>query len=394
MLKAILFDMDGVLVDSEPVHFKANYIMMKEKFNIELEYEHYKQFIGSTNEKIWKFYKDYYKLENYKWSELMDMAEKELTNILEKDGYPEIEGAASFIKGLKLLGYKLAVASSSPMYKIKNNLKRLGITECFDTLVSGMEIGKAKPEPDIFLAAANALDVRPEECIVIEDSCNGVRAAKAANMACIGYINLNSGHQDLSKADYLIESFLNIDESFLRMVHNHCFSIPWKVMETQRLIIREMSVEDLDRLYEIYNNKEITKYTEDLFPNKQDELEYMKKYIKSIYKFYEYGMWIIETKEGKVIGRAGIEHINEISKDDNLLYGELVLNYKNNDSDGLQLLGYIISKEYQNKGYGYEACNGIIEYAKTQLLLKKIIVKIHKQNKVSIKLAKKLGFNF
>ncbi len=394
MLKAILFDMDGVLVDSEPVHFKANYIMMKEKFNIELEYEHYKQFIGSTIEKIWKFYKDYYKLENYTWFELMDMAEKELADILEKDGYPHVDGAADLVKKLKLSGYKLAVASSSPMYKIKKNLNSLGITKCFDTLVSGMEIGKAKPEPDIFLAAAKALDVRPEECIVIEDSCNGVKAAKAANMACVGYINPNSGYQDLTKADYLIESFLNIDESFLRMVHNHCFNIPWKVMETRRLIIREMSTKDLDRLYEIYNNKEITKYTEDLFPDKQDELKYMEKYIKSIYKFYEYGMWIIETKDGKVIGRAGIEHINGINKEDNLLYGQLILNHENNESDGLQILGYVISKEYQNKGYGYEACKGIIEYAKEQLLLKKIVVKIHKQNKNSIKLAKKLGFIF
>lgn len=405
MLRAVLFDMDGVLVDSEPVHFAADYKMMKETFGIELLYEDYRKYIGSTIEKIWKFFREKYEITEYTWEELMDKAETVLAEMVEKDGYPEIPGVVSVIKELKSKGYLLAVASSSPMKSIIRNLEALGITGYFDTIVSGMEVEKPKPNPDIFIQAAKNLKAEPDECIVIEDSCNGVKAAKAAKMACLGFVNQNSGNQDLSLADYLFEDFTNIDEAFIRMVHNHCFMLPWKVMETERLVIREVSPEDIDRLFEIYASGEITDYMEDLYP-REEELEYMKKYIENIYGFYGYGMWITELN-GEVIGRAGIEYYAEWENSDDELKGELVL--QNSDSEpeneendrktdmnneGYHMLGYVTDKKYQNKGYAFEACSAIIEYAAKELELKRLYVRIHKDNIKSIKLAEKLGFKF
>lgn len=394
MLKAILFDMDGVLVDSEPVHFAANYKMMKDRFGIELLYDDYKLYIGSTVEKIWKYFREKYGLTDYSWQELMDMAEEELAAMVERDGYPEIPGAAEAVRMLGNAGYRLAVASSSPMAKIRSNMERLGITDCFDAIVSGMELKNPKPSPDIFLKAAELLGVEPDECIVIEDSCNGTRAAKAAGMACLGFVNPHSGNQDLSQADYLFEDFGGISEPFVRMVHNHCFGLPWKVLETDRLVIREMCEGDIDALMEIYSSPAITRYMDGLYP-RQRELDYMRDYISNVYGFYGYGMWMVEKKDGTVIGRAGIEYYENVGKKENECVGILTAGERNSHDDGedCHLLGYVIAENEQRKGYGFEACSAVIGYAFRELGISKICVRIQRDNLASIGLAEKLGFD-
>ena len=226
MLKAILFDMDGVLVDSEPIHFKSNCITLEKYCNITLEYEYYKQFIGSTIAYMWKRVVDDFHIVEYTADDLLKLNDAVLQELVEKYGYPPIPGAAECVREWKQPGYLLAVGSSSKREKILQNIKRLGIADCFDRIVSGMELEHPKPSPDIFLEAAKLLEVKPEECLVIEDSGNGVKAAVSAGMACLGFLNPNSGEQDLSGADYLFESFSSLDESFLCMVHNHHFGEP------------------------------------------------------------------------------------------------------------------------------------------------------------------------
>ena len=87
------------------------------------------------------------------------------------------------------------------------------MNQFFDVKVSGEEVENSKPAPDIFLRAAQLLNIRPEECLVFEDSRNGVVAAKAAGMQCIAFYNPNSGQQDLSRADKIIESFTEVDSA-------------------------------------------------------------------------------------------------------------------------------------------------------------------------------------
>lgn len=400
MLKAVIFDMDGVIVDSEPVHFAADCKLLKDRFDIDLDYEYYREFIGSTVKKMWESFRKTYKLYGYTWEELSGMADMILENMISEKGYPEIKGVSDIVKDLKGKGYVIAVASSSSMKAIINNLKTIGILEYFDAIVSGMEMENPKPAPDIFLKAAERLNVNPRECIVIEDSRNGVSGAKAAGMACLGFINPNSGNQDLSEADYLFEDFTNIDEAFIRMVHNHCFNVPWRVMETDRLVIREMSVNDIDSLINIYGHEEITKYTEGLYP-REEEIKYIEDYIKNIYGFYEYGIWIVETRDGNVIGRAGIEYHEELEQSSDEIRGELILNksMKGNESHmknsmGFHQLGYVIDVDYQGMGYGYEACSFILRYARDILRIDRVYVRIHRDNKKSIRLARKLGFVF
>lgn len=226
MLKAVIFDMDGVLVDSEPLHYKSNCITLKENFGIELDYEYYKQFIGSTITYMWKTIKEHFHIVDCSAEELGKINDRILKNLVETEGYPPVRGAAEFVRELRSQGYKLAVASSSKRFKIVENLNSLGVLDCFDVIVSGVELERPKPFPDIFLKAVEELELSEKECIVIEDSENGVKAAVAAGIPCAGFLNPNSGDQDLSKADYLFEDFTSIEEGFLRMVHAHHFGEP------------------------------------------------------------------------------------------------------------------------------------------------------------------------
>ncbi len=375
MLKAVIFDMDGVLVDSEPLHYEVNRLTMQEQFGQDLDYEYYKQYIGSTVMAMWnKIIKDF-SIEGYTAEELFDLSEQIKERIVAKEGYPKIPGVVSFIKSISSK-YKLAVASSSALVNIQNNVNRLGVESDFHKLVTGLSVPNPKPAPDIFLKAATELGVEPSECIVIEDSCNGVRAANNAGMACLGFINPSSGDQDLSTADYLFESFDSIDEGFLEMVHSHHHGEPWRVMETERLIIREMCPDDVEAIYKIYEGNDL-RYTENLFDDIDEERQYIADYQKYIYNFYDFGIWLFQEKAtGDIIGRGGVE-------------------YKMEDvPDGAIEIGYIIRPDKQGQGYAYEGLRAILDYVPDQFGIKQVRVKVHKDNQVSIGLAKKLGAKF
>lgn len=227
MLKAVIFDMDGVLIDSETIHFQANKKVLSD-MGRELSYDYYKQFIGATLTKMWEVMKADGMVDADKTIDELNDLSYSATNaiLMQNGGYPAVEGAPELVRNLKKNGMKLAVASSSMYDRIKVTVSNLGIDDCFDVLVSGEQLKNPKPAPDIFLEAARQLHVSADECIVIEDSGNGVNAAKAADMACIGYINPGSGEQDLSKADYLVESFDGLELPFFEMVHAHANGQP------------------------------------------------------------------------------------------------------------------------------------------------------------------------
>lgn len=165
-----------------------------------------------------------------------------------------------------------------------------------------------------------------------------------------------------------------IEFLFLERVYQRYYNIPWNILETVRCGLREMTVKDLDELYEIYSEPSITAYMEDLYENRQEEEQYIKAYIQEHYRFYGYGMWIIFDKHtGCVIGRAGIT---------------------NRDGFEEPELGYMISKQFQGKGYAYEVCNAILEYCKKELEIFVLNAFVDERNIESVHLLEKLGFVF
>lgn len=214
MLKTVIFDMDGVLVNTEPLHYEV----WKRTFlnhGLAIEYDKYKACIGSTAEYLLEIIYQNYGVDYRGNSEIRKEALEVKKEIVKEKGYPMIEGVPEMVKRLHNSGYTLAVASSSSEMHIYEAMEKVGIKEYFAVLCSGEKVENPKPAPDVFLKAADRLKVRPEECIVFEDSSNGCRAAVSAGMMCIGFDNPDSGNQDLSSAVKVIERWEEVDGTFL-----------------------------------------------------------------------------------------------------------------------------------------------------------------------------------
>jgi len=150
--------------------------------------------------------------------------------------------------------------------------------------------------------------------------------------------------------------------------------IPLVMIETQRMLIREIEVEDIDALYQLYEGEELTDFVDKLYEDRALEMAYISDYIRLIYCFYDLGMWMLWNKEtGEIIGRAGVEPME--------YKGEQVLE-----------LGYVIRKDNRQKGYAREACEAILEYVKTLEVYPFVDAIIYSENTISIDFIQTLGF--
>ena len=206
MLKAVLFDMDGVIVDTEPLHHKA-YQMMFNDFEIKVSESMYHGFTGQSTRSICEFLCEHYILKA-KPIDLEKTKRAHFTKLFFED--PDLHllnGVEDLIKNYHANGLTLVVASSASMFTINNVMKRFKLDPYFKDKLSGADLKASKPHPEIFINAAKAAGVSPTECFVIEDSTNGIIAAKEANIFCIAYKSENSKDQDYSRADLLISDY-------------------------------------------------------------------------------------------------------------------------------------------------------------------------------------------
>jgi len=216
MKEAVIFDMDGVIIDSEPFYYEIEKDINKE-LGIDVSIEEHKSFVGVTSYNMWNALKKKYGLKQTV-DELMEMTRSRFVEFLEsqRGKINPIDGVKELIISLHENGFKLAVASSSGTDIVNTVIDIFDLYQYFDAIVTGDEVLKSKPEPDIFLYAADKLNVPCRNAVVIEDSHNGVLAAKNAKITCIGYKNPNSFNQDISMADKIIKSFNEIDYNFIR----------------------------------------------------------------------------------------------------------------------------------------------------------------------------------
>jgi len=206
MIKTVIFDMDGVIVDTEPVHHHA-YNQHFEQLNIEVNAEMYASFTGNSTKNIFERLKIQFNLDE-DVANLVETKRNLFNDAFDnKEDLYLLDGVEDLIKDLYDNGMQLVLASSSATVTINRVFNRFRLHKYFTHIVSGEDFPKSKPHPAIFLKAAELANTPVENCIVIEDSTNGIMAAKAAGIYCIGYDSFHSKLQDYSLADVVITDF-------------------------------------------------------------------------------------------------------------------------------------------------------------------------------------------
>lgn len=209
MLKAVIFDMDGVIIDSEPLHNKAYHDMFKE-VGIKVSTALYESFTGQSTINICKQLVDHFGL-THSPETLVALKRKHYKHFFySNSSLGLINGVLDLIKDYHNSGLTLVLASSAAMTSINQIFDRFDLNQYFVAKLSGGDLKQSKPHPEIFIKAAEASGFSKNECIVIEDSTNGVKAAHAAGIFCVGFDSFHSKNQDYSKANVVIKDFKEI----------------------------------------------------------------------------------------------------------------------------------------------------------------------------------------
>ncbi|RNL95037.1 HAD family phosphatase [Sinomicrobium pectinilyticum] len=217
MQKHVIFDMDGVLVDSEPVHMQILEEVLA-GIGVEVTREYHFTLVGMGALMIWEKLKKDFGL-NGDPRDLLEAHKAYFFQVIHNREIPLTNGISELLDRLKLEGYNLSLGSSSPVKLIDIFMEKVNLRSYFDHVVSSEHVANGKPFPDIFLRISELYDISPDKFVVIEDSKNGVRAARSAGMQCIGYRNMNSGNQDLSAANLLIYDFRELTTEKMDMFY-------------------------------------------------------------------------------------------------------------------------------------------------------------------------------
>lgn len=211
MITTVIFDMDGVIIDSEPIHQRLEFEMFKE-LGLSISDAEHKTYVGSSSMDMWNRIKQKHQL-NKTPEELLLYGREKYWQALDAKRIPLVTGSQDLIVTLNEKGFVVQVASSATRPTVDKVISHFQLQKYIAHRIGGDEVKKSKPDPEIFVRAAEQSNSNPSECIVIEDSTNGVKAAKSAGMKCIAYRNPGTGAQDLTNADLVVSNLneLTID---------------------------------------------------------------------------------------------------------------------------------------------------------------------------------------
>ncbi len=226
----------------------------------------------------------------------------------------------------------------------------------------------------IILSSLEEYQGESNDIFVITDSRNVADEAVSKGIGYTVYLNDDNREESFKDSLYCIESIKDISDESIYKMYLRYVNKPWTIFENENILVREITVDDIDDLYRLYSDADVKRFTDDLYEDKEKEIEFTKNYITHQYRFFEYGFWLVFDKTtGELIGRCGLS-----------------------DREGFDTteLGFIFAKKCWGKGIAYEVCLKIIEYAKENLGMQSLLSFTRKENIRAKKFLEKLGFVF
>jgi beta-phosphoglucomutase len=212
MIRGVLFDMDGVLADSEPFICKAAIIMFGET-GLSVNPDDFRPFVG-TGENM------YIGGVAEKYQVKIDIIKAkartyEIYQNIIRGNLKQLPGARDFVDLCRSKGFRLAIATSADPVKMEANLREIGLpSSSFNATVTGLDVQNKKPSPDIYLKAAGKIGLNPEECLVVEDAVSGIKAARSAGCRCLA-VTTSFKRELLTEADWICDSLDDVPEEAL-----------------------------------------------------------------------------------------------------------------------------------------------------------------------------------
>ncbi|WP_318709124.1 GNAT family N-acetyltransferase [Candidatus Acetatifactor stercoripullorum] len=251
------------------------------------------------------------------------------------------------------------------LFTLKGKLQEAGI-ELTAECIRPQKEGQAGQRAEVF----EPKDV--SGMLWITDS--GAAAGKLSSLGLpvLAYFHEKNGGEDFSGLKYAMEEPQEMDVQYFERVYRRLVGLPWEILTTERCLIRETTPEDVDAFYEIYSHPSITKYTEGLYPQVEQEKQYVREYAQKVYAFYDFGVWTVTEREtGDVIGRAGFSYRAGFAQPE---------------------LGFVIGVPWQRKGIAFEVCQAVLRYGRERLGFQKVNAMVCPENNASRRLCSRLGF--
>ena len=212
MTRAVLWDLDGTLVDSEEFHWQSwEHALTRD--GVQITYDQFKASFGQRNDRILRKWLGAESTEE-RIQRIAETKEAEYRRLAEVHGLTPLPGAAEWLVRLQAGGWKQAIASSAPRQNVEVMLRALHLERYFDAIVASEDVTRGKPDPEVFLTAAARVSAAPRRCIVVEDAAAGIDAAKGAGMKCIGV-----GGEAVGEADLVVRLLSDLpDDAFDELI--------------------------------------------------------------------------------------------------------------------------------------------------------------------------------
>lgn len=211
-----------------------------------------------------------------------------------------------------------------------------------------------------------------EATLFVTDDAAQARRLAAEGQAVLGILTEENNSESFEGVKFLTEEFDESDTAYLERVYRRYAGIPWRILETERLFVRESTVADVDAFYEIYSEPAVGRFMHDLAAERDAQLSYMEQYRENMYGFYEFGIWTVILKTtGEVIGRAGFAMREGFSEPE---------------------IGFVIGVPWQRQGFAKEVCQAILDYGSRELEFDTVQAFAETENEASGHLLKELGF--